>query len=350
MRSEPTPESFPPDYVTTHTIPTTGQTEPPAVIRHLQHTVDTELWSLVPNTRPAELYKPARYVLEGQGKRVRPTLLLLSANVWGTSVAKALPAALGIEVFHTFTLVHDDIMDNSLERRGRETVHFRWDDSTAILVGDYLHGLACDLLARTEAENLGEIVRTFHRMVIKVCEGQALDKAFESRRNVSVEDYFDMIYAKTGALIECSMELGGLIAGATEDEVEVLRTAGRHIGRAFQLQDDLLDITAEDVRWGKPIGGDLIEGKKTFILLRALEQAEGHDRDWFQKIVDENGLAPNLVGEARERLVRMGILNEAAEAVEHHSQQALAGIEQLPRCQASEALAYLVDSMRRRLH
>lgn len=334
----------------TDIISATGQADPGSVIDDLRRRIDSELKSLVPTSPPDELYEPARYVLDGSGKRVRPTLLLLAANVWDTTFDAALPAALGIEVFHTFTLVHDDIMDHSDERRGRETVHVKWDESTAILVGDYLHGLSYDLLAQTDTHNLSAIVRTFHRMVAKVCEGQALDKAFENRREVSVQDYFDMIYAKTGALIECAMELGGLISGAPEDQVDALRSAGRHIGRAFQLQDDLLDITADDARWGKPIGGDLIEGKKTFILLRAIERAEGADRAWFQKIVEENGLAPELVPEARERLMRLGILEEAAQAVEHHSKEALSRIAQLPACEASQTLTYLVDSMRRRLH
>lgn len=316
----------------------------------MRRQIDDALPQLVTDVDPPELYEPVQYVLNGGGKRLRPVLVMLAARISGASDREALPAALAVEVFHNFTLVHDDIMDHASERRGRPTVHVRWDDSTAILAGDYLHALSYDLLATLERGDLARIIRAFNRMVARLCEGQTLDKVFEQRRDVRVDDYFAMISAKTGALIECAMELGGHVGGADDDQIERLRTIGRDIGRAFQVQDDLLDLVAEDARWGKTIGGDLVEGKKTYLLLRALERAGTEERSWFQRIVDTPGLEPELVDEARERMEALGILEDAAQTVRDHSDGALKELEQLPASEAADALAWLITSMRRRDH
>ena len=328
----------------------TTETEIAAHVGRLRDEVNDALAQLVPETEPAELYDPVRYVLAGGGKRFRPVLLLLAADACGRAAARALPAALAVEVFHNFTLVHDDIMDHAAERRGRPTVHVRWDESTAILCGDFLMGLSYDLLARVETARLAELIRTFHEMVARLCEGQALDKAFETRTDVSVDAYLSMIDAKTGALLRASLEMGGIVGGAAAEERAVLRRLGAHLGRAFQIQDDLLDLVAEDERWGKSVGGDLREGKKTFLLLRALERTQGAEHEWFARIVRAGGLPEAEIEEARERMERSGVLDEAREAVREHTTMALGCLDALPPSPAVEALRWLVARMQARLH
>ena len=322
-----------------------------AHLRLLGEQIEEGLRTLPLPDEPTELYAPIRYVLNGGGKRMRPVLLLLAAEAYGGTEARAraLPAALAVEVFHNFTLVHDDIMDAAPERRGRPTVHIRWDDATAILSGDLLMGLSYDLFAQVETDRTVEVIRTFHRMVARLCEGQALDTAFETRNDVSVPDYLDMIARKTGALVEAVLDLGGLIGGADEAAREHLRTAGHELGRAFQIQDDLLDLTADNEGWGKAIGGDLVVGKKTFLLLRALERAEGDEHCWFTRILADGGLAPEEVPEARERMERLGVLDEAREAVRRHSDAGLAALNTLPAGPSAEALRELAEQLARRI-
>ena len=319
-------------------------------VDRLRSLIDEALETLVPEEKPAGLYDPVRYVLAGQGKRFRPLLLLLAAEAFGADAQRALPAALAVEVFHNFTLVHDDIMDNAKERRGRPTVHVVWEEDTAILCGDYLMGLSYELLARVETTQLAEMMRVYASMVARLCEGQTLDKSFETRDDVTVADYIHMIDCKTGALLQASLELGGLIGGATDAQRILLQTVGREAGRAFQIQDDLLDLVAADARWGKQIGGDLIEGKKTLLLLEALERAEGAEYAWFARILHEDGLPAHEVEEARSRMERLGVLDAAREAVLRHSTTALDQLEALPRQEAIETLGWLIRRMQARMH
>ncbi len=319
-------------------------------MERLRAQVNDGLATLLPEGEPPALYAPARYALDGEGKRVRPLLLLLAAGAFGARTEAALPAALAVEVFHNFTLVHDDIMDHAQTRRGRPTVHVRWDESTAILVGDLLLARSYELLARIEEGDREAMMRAYHRMVRRLCEGQALDKAFETRAEVTTDEYLRMIDAKTGALIAAVLEMGGRIGSAPEPAARALREAGRHVGRAFQIQDDLLDLTAEDDRWGKRVGGDLIEGKKTFLLLRALERAEGAHRAWLLRIIERGGLPPGEVDAARRRMAELGVLQEARAAVERHSAAAHAGLEALPDTPPTDALRRLIDEMQARAH
>lgn len=316
----------------------------------LRTLVDDALPELVASARPDVLYEPVRYVLRGGGKRLRPVLLLLSAEAFGVSTDRALPAALAVEVFHNFTLVHDDIMDHADERRGRPTVHVRWDQETAILTGDILMALSYDLLTQTEAPTLRKMLDVYHVMVERLCKGQALDKAFETQSETSVDDYLRMIDCKTGALLEATFELGGLIGEASTAHRTALRKIGRRVGRAFQIQDDLLDLTADSEQWGKAVGGDLMEGKKTFLLLRTLERADGKERAWFMRIVEEDGLPPEDIPEARTRMDRLGIFDEARAAVEEYTRGAKQQLSALPDKPAVETLRWLIDQMQARMH
>ena len=317
----------------------------------LRQTIDARLATLVTKAEPAGLYDPIRYVLRGGGKRLRPLLLLAAARTYGVDAEEAMPGALAVEVFHNFTLVHDDIMDHADERRGRPTVHLRWDESTALLCGDYLMGLAYDLLARSRGRSsTSRLIARFQMMTAQLCEGQMLDKAFEIREYVTVDEYLQMVDRKTGALLQASLQIGGLLGGASDDEMALLEAIGRDAGRSFQIKDDLLDLTADDERWGKTIGGDLIEGKKTYLLLRALERTQGEEREWFLRIVREGGLPPAQVGEARERMARSGVLDEASAEAQRYSRRAAESTERLGASLDVDMLDFLLVRMQDRLH
>jgi geranylgeranyl diphosphate synthase type II len=321
-------------------------------VRRLTEQVDRALADLDLPAEPASLYEPIRYVLDGGGKRLRPALLLLAAEVFDVPTEDALPAALAVEVFHNFTLVHDDIMDHAAERRGRPTVHLVWDESTAILAGDLLMGMAYDLLAQTPTDRLAEMMRVFHRMVQRLCEGQALDEQFEDEDDVTVERYLDMIDRKTGALLEAVLVLGGLVGGADDEARAHLAKAGHAFGRAFQIQDDLLDLTADDDGWGKTIGGDLMEGKKTFLLLRALERAEAEgsvDHAWFRRIVTESGLDEGEIGEARRRMDALGVLGEARREVLRYYDVGERALRHLPEGPGRDGLLWIAGRMAQRV-
>ncbi len=305
---------------------------------------------------PEAMYDPVRYVLASGGKRLRPVLLLLAARIFGGDDDDALPAALAVEIFHNFTLVHDDIMDSANERRGRPSVHVKWDEGAAILCGDYLMGLSYALLAQARPRagapcwSPVAAIGRFQDMLALLCEGQALDEVFEQRTDVTVREYLSMIDRKTGALLRATLEIGGMLGGADETHLEHLRTVGKHAGRAFQIRDDLLDLTAEDIRWGKVKGGDLIEGKRTYILLRAIERTHGADRQWFERIVQGSGLPADRVDEARERMQRAGVIDEAQAAVRRHTGEALRATRHLPDVSSSETLRGLLQRMQDRMH
>lgn len=316
----------------------------------LTRRIDAELGDLVSEDRqPAILYEPVRYVLSSGGKRVRPLFVLLSADAFGVSVENAMPAALSVEVFHNFTLVHDDIMDRSLERRGRPTVHERWDESTALLTGDLLLGETYHLLTDPPERRLPSLVDLFHETMEKLCEGQALDKAFETRAEVAVDEYLDMIERKTGALFQTALELGPLLGGVGTEARQAMRRVGFHAGRAFQIQDDLLDLTATDGGWGKSIGEDLEEGKKTYLLIRALDTAEGDMYRWFRSIVDRGGLPVEEIPEARRRLEQLGIIEQTREMVIAHYREALDQLMNVSSHPSVDILTDMIRSMRSRV-
>ena len=304
--------------------------------------IDAALAALELPAEPEGLYAPVRYVLAGGGKRIRPALVLLAAEAFGgpDARARALPAALGVEVFHNFTLVHDDIMDHAATRRGRPTVHERWDEPTAILAGDLMMGLAARLVTSAEGPEPGALAEAHYRTVARLCEGQTLDMAFERRTDVTVDEYLAMIDRKTGALLEHALEVGALVGGADADAVAALREAGLALGRAFQIQDDLLDLTADPETWGKPVGGDLVEGKRTFLVLTARERAEPDDAGWLAAVLG-GGVPPDRVAAVRERLRALGVLDAAARAVSRHTEAGRAALDALPQGPAADALRQL---------
>lgn len=310
----------------------------------LREIVEEGLRSLPFPEKPAELYDPVRYVLSAGGKRVRPLLTLLAASACNQSVEAALPAALAVEVFHNFTLVHDDIMDHADERRGRATVHKLWDESTAILVGDLMLGWSFRLLSESPTQT-SRLYSVFNEMVALLCEGQSLDESFESRADVSVDEYLTMISGKTGALTACALELGGIVAGASDETCNHLSQAGFDLGRAFQIQDDLLDLTADHPSWGKTIGGDFIEAKKSYLLLSALERAGEQDHTWLRPIADGTGIDNERIAFVRDRLDALGVLTEAAQCVDEYTDRAITHLGHLPENPASIMLQQLTRNL-----
>ncbi|GJM34400.1 MAG: isoprenyl synthetase [Saprospiraceae bacterium] len=232
---------------------------------------------------PGELYQPVDYILSLGGKRLRPVLVLTGCHLFHDEVTPALPAAMAIEVFHNFSLVHDDIMDAAPLRRGQPTVHTRFDTNTAILSGDvmliYTYDYLCQLKDR---QKIGQIISVFNKVAIKVCEGQQYDMNFEKQADVSIPDYLKMIELKTAVLIAGSLKIGAMIGGAGQEDAEHLWEFGRNIGIAFQLQDDYLDTFGDPEKFGKKIGGDIAQHKKTFLILKALEVATPEVRHKLQ--------------------------------------------------------------------
>jgi geranylgeranyl diphosphate synthase type II len=227
---------------------------------------------------PKNLYIPIQYILNLGGKRLRPILTLMACDLFNSDSKKALDAALAIEVFHNFTLIHDDIMDNAPIRRGKITVHEKWDNNTAILSGDAMMILASQLFEAYEPKLFKSLVQLFNKTALEVCEGQQYDVDFETRNDVSIPEYVKMITFKTSVLVASAMKMGALIANANENECEAIYNYGLHLGIAFQLQDDYLDTYGNAATFGKQIGGDIIENKKTFLYLKALEKSDEVDK------------------------------------------------------------------------
>ncbi len=237
---------------------------------------------------PYTLFDPLNYIMSGGGKRVRPILVMLSCEAFGGNAENALDAAIAVEILHNFTLVHDDIMDNANTRRGKETIHRKWDVNAAILVGDELIGLSYRSLLRSKTENISGVIQAFTDGVIEVCEGQALDKEFELSDDVTIDDYKIMIRKKTAELLRTSSIMGAIIGNADQDGISAISNYSENIGLAFQIQDDLLDVIADENEFGKKIGGDIIERKKTFLYLKALELLNDKNKDDFLYLYNTN--------------------------------------------------------------
>jgi geranylgeranyl diphosphate synthase type II len=241
--------------------------------------VEQEIAHIAYTQQPEELYKPIEYIMSLGGKRLRPVLTLMACNMFGGESQKAIKAALAIEMFHNFTLVHDDIMDNADIRRGQPTVHIKWNQTIAILSGDLMMIKATDLLCETETNDLRSLISVFNKTAAEVCEGQQWDMNFETQNNVTEQDYLKMITLKTAVLLGCALKVGALIGGANTDDANHLYEFGKNIGIAFQLQDDILDSFGEGDKVGKKIGGDIAANKKTILLIEALNSATGDDKD-----------------------------------------------------------------------
>jgi len=248
-------------------------------LKECQDLIDVYLKRISLPESPSNLYEPIRYMLEPAGKRIRPALVLLGCNVFSDDVSQAVPAAMAIEVFHNFTLMHDDIMDKALMRRNRHAVHVKWTPNIALLSGDAMVIKAYELLAEIKGPRFFRVFSLFNETALKVCEGQQYDMDFENRTDISENDYLHMVELKTAVLLATSLKAGAIIGGADEVNADLLYEFGRNIGIAFQLQDDFLDIYANPLTFGKEMGNDIVSNKKTLLLIQALKLATGPARD-----------------------------------------------------------------------
>jgi geranylgeranyl diphosphate synthase type II len=247
--------------------------------KYFRSWIEKGLSELKLDGKPERLYEPIRYMLSLGGKRLRPVLLLMANELFNGNTRDVLNPALGIEVFHNFTLLHDDIMDKAPLRRAQETVHSKWNSDVAILSGDTMFVQSCMLMMKVDKAHLDYVLRLFFSTAIEVCEGQQSDMDFENISNVTIGDYLEMIGQKTAALIACSAAIGARCAGADKDDVEKMHEFGKNLGLAFQLHDDILDVYGDTEKFGKQTGGDILSNKKTYLLLSALNEAEGEMRN-----------------------------------------------------------------------
>ncbi|TAG04094.1 MAG: polyprenyl synthetase family protein [Cytophagia bacterium] len=255
-------------------------------MQKLLEAIENEIKQIEYRTQPPELYAPIIYLMDLGGKRLRPLLALLGYSLFKSDWETILKPALSVEIFHNFTLMHDDIMDNAPLRRGKLTVHEKWNTNTAILSGDVMLVQAYQQLLSVEPRFLGKIIKRFNECAAEVCEGQQLDMNFENQSIVKENEYIEMIRLKTAVLLGFSLELGGILAGENEDVTNQLRNFGEKIGIGFQLKDDWLDVFGEAQKVGKQVGGDIIANKKTFLLIKAIEQTKGENKkklnDWLE--------------------------------------------------------------------
>ncbi len=242
--------------------------------KHFSERVESELSGLKLDRKPNRLYDPIKYMIGLGGKRLRPVLMLMTNELFDGNPDEIIKAAVGIEVFHNFTLLHDDIMDKAPLRRTKETVHKKWSPDIAILSGDTMFVLSCQLMMNVKSNYQKDVLNIFFKSAIEVCEGQQSDMDFETENSVTIDEYLSMISQKTASLIGCSAQLGALCAGASEKDSTLLYEFGKNLGIAFQLHDDILDVYGDSEKFGKQVGGDILSNKKTILLLTALENAD----------------------------------------------------------------------------
>ncbi|MGA9406145.1 MAG: polyprenyl synthetase family protein [Bacteroidota bacterium] len=300
--------------------------------------VDRQLQLCITKNEPRSLYQPVQYVLSGGGKRIRPLLVMLGCEGVGGSSRQAQHAAVAIEILHNFTLVHDDIMDNASSRRGRATVHTKWDTNIAILVGDELVALAYRELLKTRSPYIAHIVDVFTEGVVEVCEGQAYDKEFETRKHVSLDEYLLMIGKKTGKMVSVASEMGAVIGGGSTSEILALKSYGTSIGRAFQIQDDLLDVVADEKEFGKTIGGDIVEGKKTFLLIEGYARSRGEDKKLLLNVITGGGTSRENIPRVRKIYERCGVIDLAKQTITKNIVEANAQLSRLRKSRARDML------------
>jgi len=301
---------------------------------------------------PDNLYEPIRYTLTLGGKRMRPLLTVMGAGLFTDEPSPSLPAAIGIELFHNFTLLHDDIMDNAPLRRGKATVFAKWNSNIAILSGDALYTEAFRQVAKSPAIVLPQVLDIFTQTALEVCEGQQMDMDFESRSDVSLDEYIRMIELKTAVLLAGAMEIGALCGGAGKTEAHKLYEFGRRVGIAFQLQDDILDVYGDPDKFGKQVGGDIVSNKKTYLLLTAMKRANGYHKEnllnWLQSEVNDAEAKVNSVKEIYDAFE----VRKAAEA-EMYNQFSL-GIQALESINADRkkiaAIKAIAESLMVRQH
>ena len=278
--------------------------------------------------QPANLYDPLRYFLTLGGKRMRPILTMLGAELFDVSGKNAVNAAIAVELFHNFSLIHDDIMDAAPLRRKKQTVHTKWNTNIAILSGDVLLVKAYQEICKQDAKVLPRLLEIFNRTAIEVCEGQQLDMDFETRNDVSIEEYIEMIRLKTSVLLGCALEMGAVVAEAKKEDQELIYSFGEHIGVAFQIQDDILDLYADPEKFGKQVGGDVLANKKTLLLLKANELANPAEIETLNKLSSESDQTLKIES-TRNLFDKLGVREAARAMMDEHYVIALNALEKI---------------------
>ena len=302
--------------------------------------IEDELAKLKIGNEPSRLYDPIRYMISLGGKRFRPTILLMSHELFNGNYLDLMKPALGIEVFHNFTLLHDDIMDKAPLRRSRETVHKKWNPDIAILSGDTMFVQSCQLITNVKDKYLRDVLDIFFNTAIDVCEGQQTDMDFESDENVSIENYLDMIGKKTGSLIGCATYTGSLCAGASKEDSMHMYEFGKNLGIAFQLHDDLLDVYGDSEKFGKQVGGDILANKKTFLLLTALQRAEGNIKSELNKWISSTDNSRKKIDAIISIYEKLEVKNKTTLKMDYFFKKALDELEavSVPENRKSELL------------
>ncbi len=297
------------------------------IIQLISSEIDQINWS----KEPHKLYEPIGYVLSMGGKRIRPALTLMACNLFQDNVQPAVNAALGLEIFHNFSLLHDDIMDRAEVRRGKPTVHKKWDDNTAILTGDVMQIAAYQFIAKTPIQYLKPVLDLFSQTATEICEGQQYDVDFERRENVKEEDYLEMIRLKTAVLLGCALKIGAWIGDATDEDAQLLYDFGINIGLAFQLKDDLLDVYGDETTFGKKIGGDILCNKKTLLLIHALRLAKGNEALELQKWIgtSDKNLSKDKIQAITSLYNRLGIKTICEDKMRYFYTKAIANLEKV---------------------
>ena len=315
--------------------------------------INSEILQLNWKREPYGLYEPIEYTLAAGGKRVRPQLAMIACELFGGKAQEIAPAAMALEVFHNFTLLHDDVMDHAEVRRGRPTVHVKWNENTAILSGDQMLIEAYKLLSGVPADKLPTILQLFNKMATEICEGQQYDVDFENQEHVAIEEYLKMIRLKTAVLLATALKMGSYIAGASTEQQDMLYEFGINIGLAFQIQDDILDVWGNPETFGKAVGGDISCNKKTYVYLEAMRllgdeamSLEARElKHWYSQVLEDN---TEKIAAVKTLYEQVGTRTKCEQTVEQYTAHALHLLNQLPQNQATEQLRQLANKLNTR--
>ena len=324
------------------------------LITHIESELRDTLAGL-PNS-PESLYQPYEYAMEAGGKRIRPLLTLLASGMCGGDIKQALPAAMAVEILHNFTLVHDDIMDSADTRRGKPSVFAKWDENVAILSGDVMFAGAMQQLNKYGAleeyskKEYADLNKLFLDAIVTVCEGQALDMEFVDRKSVELSEYIEMISGKTAALLSASLEMGAISAHGTDAQRSALSQLGMEMGIAFQIQDDYLDATADPEKFGKRPGGDIFEGKKTYLTIVALERGNEAQKNHIQQTLDEEHPSEESVQEVLDIMKELKVFEDVATKIETHYESSHSLIDTFEDSPFKKELIHLLTFLKNRDH
>jgi len=323
------------------------------ILKRYSADIDQEITRALETVDPEALQQASEHLVKAGGKKLRPSLVVLSSEAVGGPVGSALKTGAAVELIHTFSLIHDDIMDQDEKRRGKPSVHVLWGEPMAILAGDTLFSKAFSTVLKSEEDGVApeKILPALHTVVdscVKICEGQAMDMGFAERTDVREEEYLTMIYKKTAALIAAATKAGAILGGGTPEQVEALAEYGRLIGMAFQIQDDYLDVASSEEDLGKPVGSDIVEGKMTLLVVHALSQATPEDREKLLTILKEEG--DENVSEAMDILEKYGSIHYAWKVAQEDVNQAKKLLDILDDSPAKESLMRVADFVLERSH